>query len=135
MPWKESTVVSERKEFVALALTDGSNISELCRRMKISRKTAYKTLRRYASGGAQNLRDRSHRTHSCPHRTDPELEERIIALRLAHPTKGAHVLHRLLQDQGCTDVPAKSTIQAILKRHGLIDPVESAKHTPHVRFE
>ncbi len=135
MPWKESTVVSERKEFIALALMEGANISELCRRLEISRKTAYKTLERYAEAGEDGLHDRSRRPHTCPHRTRPALEERIIALRLAHPTKGAHVLRRMLQDQGHTDVPAKSTINAILKRHGLIDPAQSAKHTPHVRFE
>ncbi len=135
MPWKESTVVSERKEFIALALMEGANISELCRRLEISRKTAYKTLERYAKAGEDGLHDRSRRPHTCPHRTRPALEERIIALRLAHPTKGAHVLRRMLQDQGVTDVPAKSTINAILKRHGLIDPAQSAKHTPHVRFE
>ena len=135
MPWKERTVVSERKEFIALALTDGANVSELCRRLEISRKTAYKMLRRYAEAGADGLHDRSRRPHICPHRTRPELEERIIALRLAHPTKGAHVLRRMLQNQGVTDVPAKSTINAILKRHGLIDPAQSAKHTPHIRFE
>ncbi len=135
MPWKESTVVSERKEFIALALMEGANISELCRRLEISRKTAYKTLERYAKAGEDGLHDRSRRPHTCPHRTRPALEERIIALRLAHPKKGAHVLRRMLQDQGVTDVPAKSTINAILKRHGLIDPAQSAKHTPHVRFE
>ena len=135
MPWKECTVVSERTEFIALALTDGANISELCRRMGISRKTAYKMLGRYAESGADGLHDRSRRPHRCPHRTSREMEERIIALRLAHPNKGAHVLRRMLLNQGHTDVPAKSTISAILKRNGLIDPAESAKHTPQVRFE
>jgi len=135
MPWKERTVVSERKEFIALALTDGANVSELCRRLEISRKTAYKMLRRYAEAGADGLHDRSRRPHTCPHRTSPELEERIIALRLAHPKKGAHVLRRMLQNQGVTDVPAKSTIHAVLTRHGLIDPAQSAKHTPQIRFE
>lgn len=135
MPWKECTVVSERTEFIALALTDGANISELCRRMRISRKTAYKTLRRYVEAGAGGLHDRSRRPHTCPHRTSPEMEKRIIALRLAHPGKGAHVLHRMLLDQGYSDVPAKSTLHTILKRNGLIAEAESAKHTPHVRFE
>ena len=135
MPWKVETRMSAREEFVALAASGAVRMSELCGRFTISRKTGYKWLRRYASGGAQSLRDRSHRTHPCPHRTRPALEERIIALRQVHPTKGAHVLARMLQDQGVTDVPAKSTISAILKRHGLIDPTESAKHTPHVRFE
>ena len=135
MPWKVETRMSAREEFIALAASGAVRMSELCGRFTISRKTGYKWLRRYASGGAQSLRDRSHRTHTCPHRTRPALEERIIALRQVHPTKGAHVLARMLQDQGVTDVPAKSTISAILKRHGLIDPTESAKHTPYVRFE
>lgn len=135
MPWKVGTVLSERKEFVALALTDGANLSELCRRMEISRKTGYKALRRYEEAGVDGLHDRSRRPHTSPHRTSREMEERIIALRLAHQGKGAHVLRRMLHDQGLTDVPAKSTINAILKRNGLIAEAESAKHTPHVRFE
>ena len=129
MPWKVGTLMSAREEFIALALTDGANMSELCRRMGISRKTGYKTLRRYAESGANGLQDRSHRTHTCPHRTSREMEDRIIALRLAHPGKGAHVLHRMLQNQGVTNVPAKSTIQAILKRSGLID--ETGKRQAH----
>ena len=135
MPWKVETLMSAREEFIALAYSGAVSMSELCGRFTISRKTGYKWLRRYASGGAQSLRDRSHRTHTCPHQTSREMEERIIALRQVHPTKGAHVLARMLQDQGYTEVPAKSTISAILKRHGLIDPTESAKHTPYVRFE
>ena len=135
MPWKVETLMSAREEFIALADSGAVSMSELCGRFTISRKTGYKWLRRYAQAGGQSLRDRSHRTHTCPHRTRPEMEERVVALRLAYPTKGAHVLARMLQDQGHTDVPAKSTITAILKRHGLIDVAQSVKHTPYVRFE
>ena len=135
MPWKVETLMSAREEFIALAATGAVSMSALCRRFGISRKTGYKWVQRYAVGGAESLRDRSHGTHRCPHRTSREMEERIIALRLAHPNKGAHVLRRMLLNQGYTDVPAKSTISAILKRNGLIDPAESAKHTPQVRFE
>ena len=42
MPWKVETVMSARKEFIALAQVDGVNMSELCRRMKVSRNTGYK---------------------------------------------------------------------------------------------
>ena len=127
--------MSLRKEFIALAQSDGVNMSELCRRMEISRKTGYKWLRRYAQAGGQSLHDLPRRPHSSPQQTSREMEERIIALRQAHPTKGAHVLARMLQDRGYTGVPAKSTITAILRRHGLIDESEAAKHTPYVRFE
>ena len=52
-----------------------------------------------------------------------------------NPTKGSHVLARMLADRGAKAVPAKSTITAILRRHGLIAPAESAKRQPYQRFE
>ncbi len=114
MPWQVETLMSAREEFIALANSGAVRMSELCGRFTLSRKTGYKTLRRYAEAGADGLHDRSHRPHTCPHQTSRELEERIIALRLAHPKKGAHVLRRMLQNQGVTDVPAKSTNHAVL---------------------
>ena len=46
MTWRTSTVTQQRSEFLALARLPDSNISELCRRFGISRKTAYKWLKR-----------------------------------------------------------------------------------------
>ena len=85
MPWKVATLMSAREEFVALAASGAVSMSALCRRFGISRKTGYKWAGRYEPGEAQSLHDRSHRAHTCPHRTSREMEERIIALRLAHP--------------------------------------------------
>jgi len=135
MPWKVETVMSRRKELVVLALLDGANVSELCRRAGISRKTGYKWLRRYLQGGDDSLHDRSKRPHRSPNRTDSEMEQVVVELRGEHPTKGAHVLARMLRDRGYDGVPSKSTITAVLRRHGLIDPTESAKRQPYKRFE
>ena len=135
MSWKVSTPMSEREEFIAVMLTGEVSMSALCKRMGISRKTGYKWRTRYRQGGMENLGDRSRRPHTSPQRTRPEMERHIIALRLAHPGKGADALGRMLRNRGYADVPARSTINAILKRHGLIDPAESAKRTPHIRFE
>ena len=44
MPWKQVTPMSQRKELVSLALTDGANMARLCRRFEISRKIGYKWL-------------------------------------------------------------------------------------------
>ena len=41
----------------------------------------------------------------------------------------------MLADRGDQAVPAKSTITAILRRHDLIAPAESAKRQPYQRFE
>ncbi len=41
MPWQEVSTMSLRTEFVMLAMQPGANISQLCRRYGISRKTGY----------------------------------------------------------------------------------------------
>lgn len=135
MPWKVDTVMSQRKEFVILAQEEDTNMSELCRRSGISRKTGYKWLGRHSEGGDMGLCDLSKRPHHSPNRTSPQIEQAVVALRLEHPTKGAHVIARMLQDRGYDQVPSKSTITAILRRYGLIEPAESAKRVPYKRFE
>ena len=52
MPWKEVTTMSQRQEFVSLAHEASVPLSELARRFGISRKTAYKWLRRHQVGGS-----------------------------------------------------------------------------------
>jgi transposase-like protein len=69
MPWKETTRMSLRMEFVKQALKRGRNINELCRRYGISRKTGYKWLRRYQAVGAEGLQDRSRWPQRSPNRT------------------------------------------------------------------
>ena len=133
MPWQEVSTMLLRQEFVMLAKTEGANRASLCRRFGISRKTGYKWLER-AQGGVV-LVDQSRRPHTSPTHTDEAIERAIIRLRDAHPAWGARKLHRRLQDMGWRDLPAPSTIQAILARHGRIDPAESSKHTAWQRFE
>src|ERR1044071_5799075 len=51
MPWSTQTPMSQRLEFVVLATGSRLTFSELCRRFGVSRKTGYKWLERYKSGG------------------------------------------------------------------------------------
>lgn len=133
MPWQEVSTMLLRSEFVMLANAAGANRAALCQRFGISRKTGYKWLRRGESGAA--MADKSRRPRTSPGRTTEAVEWAILELRDANPAWGARKLHRRLRDLGCTDVPAPSTIQAILARNGRIDPAESAKHTAWQRFE
>ena len=59
MAWQESDRVSQRLEFVNLARLEGSNISLLCRRFGVSRKTGYKWLKRWNDEGSAGLVDQS----------------------------------------------------------------------------
>ncbi len=134
MPWGNVTVFELRQEFVSLAGVEGANISELCRRFGISRKTGYKWLGRYASGQEEALQDRSRRPHGSPRKSGADVEQAVVGVRQAHPAWGGRkIAHVLARDQGCC--VAASTVTAILHRHGLISPEASRAATPWHRFE
>ncbi len=128
MPWKECSAVSCREEFVRLAQTEAANVSELCRRFGVSRRTGYKWLGRFASTGRPGLSDRSRRPWSSPERTSEAMEVRVLAVRTEHPAWGGRKIRRVLLNAGHEGVPSASTITGILHRHGLIDKAESSKH-------
>jgi transposase InsO family protein len=134
MPWNEVSLMSLRLEFVALATAEGANVRELCRRYSISPKTAYKWIARHQAGGPAALADRSRRPACSPGRCPEPIEAEVLRLRDAHPAWGGRKLRARLIALG-HDAPAASTITAILRRHGRLDPERSAAHTPFVRFE
>lgn len=134
MPWSERSTLSLRREFVELAQLDGANIRALCCRFGISPKTGYKWLSRFLSEGEAGLTDRSRRPHRSPDRTDESVEQAVLRVRDAHPAWGARKIRHKLVDQ-TAELPAASTVTAILRRHGRLDPDESAKHTAFVHFE
>ena len=127
--------MSLRGEFVVAAHQEGANMSAVCRECGISRKTGYKWLRRYGAEGDAGLRDRSRRPHHSPHQTGKEIEDAIVELRDDNPAWGARKLKRRLEVMGRSDLPAPSTITAILRRSERLDPIESRKHHAYQRFE
>ena len=135
MPWEEVTRVSLREEFVQLAMQDGVNKRELCRRFKISAKTGYKWLHRYELAGREAFTDGSRRPHHSPARTQAAIEQQVIELRAESRNcwGGRKLSHHLLKRGGPKLAP--STITSILRRAGLINPALSAAATPWQRFE
>jgi transposase-like protein len=77
MSWKESDRVSERLEFVRLASVEGANVSLLCERFSVSRKTGYKWLKRWRCEGKAGLEDRSRRPKRSPGQTRPEIPSNV----------------------------------------------------------
>jgi transposase-like protein len=68
MPWQEVSVMDQRREFVLLAMQEGVNRRELCRRFGISPDVGYKWLARWQAGDHE-LADRSRRPHVTPKRS------------------------------------------------------------------
>ena len=135
MPWNPMMTIELRKEFVQQAAVRAVSFAELCSRFGISRKTGYKWLGRYRSGGESALKDRSRKPQIQPVHLAPEMEEKIVALRLDHPVWGARKLRKLLEIDGVDNLPARSTVHAVLKRNGLVDPELSLASTPFTRFD
>jgi len=117
MPWKEHRTVNLRKEFILAATSPGANVAELCREYEISRKTGYKWLDRYRTGGEPGLDDRSKRPRNVSG-IDGEVVLRIIELRRGHPGWGAKKLRQLLVREGGDRIPSAKTVARILDRAG-----------------
>lgn len=135
MPFREASVEQQRGEFVALVGGGAVAVAEACRRFGISRQTGYRWLGRAARG--EGLADRPSRPRSSPGRTPDGVERAVLALRDAHPRWGGRKLHHALRAGGGLDpddVPAPSTITAILERHGRLRPPEE-RVRPWTRFE
>lgn len=131
MPFKTQSIMNQRKEFCLLASKSGSNMSDLCRRYGITRRTGYKWMERYNYHGMDGLIDRSRRPHHFPNQTESAVEEYVIRLRKGEPEWGSKKLYRIMsndKDSGRYNyekVPCKDTITRILGRNGLIDPNRS----------
>jgi transposase InsO family protein len=133
MPWQEVSVMDQRREFVRLAMQEGANRRELCRRFGISPETGYKWLGRFAAGD-RLLADHSRRPHSSPERTEAETEALVLAVRDVHPAWGARKIVRCLKRDG-QEAPALSTTHEILRRHGRVGSPSGTGGKAYQRFE
>lgn len=111
----------ERLRFVADHAEGLYGTSELARRYGVSRKTAYKWLNRFEEEGPGGLEERAPVAETVWNRTAEEVEALVVAFRRKHgdwgPKKIRDVLGKRERD---VELPAISTIAAILKRHGLV---------------
>lgn len=135
MPWRESTIMSEKEDFIKQVTQGGVSISELCRQFRISRETGYKWIKRHKEEGKVGLRDRSKQPFSCPHKTPEAMESLIVGIRHSHKGWAGDKIKHYLENKGYCSVPTEKTIDRILKRYGCINPEESIKHKPFIRFE
>src|ERR1700694_4182449 len=135
MPWKASSVMEERLRFVAKFL-DGEAMTDVCREFGISRKTGYKVFQRYKDSGVEALCDRSRRPVRYANQLPDQIESLTVRFKREKPHWGARKIRELLVRRldGDIRIPAKSTIHAVLHRHGLVKairrPRQRASGTP-----
>jgi transposase InsO family protein len=103
-------------------LLEGEEMSTLCREFGISRKTGYKIFERYQEHGHEALSDRSRRPVRYANQLPSQIEGLIVSLKRDKPHWGARKVRELLLRRldGDVRLPAKSTVHAVLDRHGLV---------------
>ncbi len=113
--------MEERLRFVA-RLLEGEAMSDVCRSFGISRKTGYKIFNRYKEHGLEALCDRSRRPVRYANQLPEPIERMIVRLKKEKPHWGARKIRELLIRRlaGEVRIPAKSTVHAVLDRHGLV---------------
>ena len=134
MPWRETSPMEERLQFVRDARSGLFTMTELAEQYAISRRTGYKWLDRYDADGLAGLHDRSRRPHHCPTATADDVIEQVLALRRRHPRWGPKkLLPVLMRAQPRITWPERSTVSALLKAWGLVTPPGRRRtRYPHV---
>lgn len=132
MPWKETSPVEERIQFVVKALDCTVPFARLCQHFGISRQTGYKWLHRYEEvHSITALQEQSRRPRHSPGQISCEVEQRAIAFRQKYGW-GAKKLQVLLHQEGLH--ASLATLNRILDRNDLILPQD--RHRPATkRFE
>jgi putative transposase len=130
MPWRECCKMDERLRFVA-RLLEGEKMAVLCREFDISRKTGYKLFTRYQRCGIEGLTDRSRRPYRHANRLPFQIETLIVQLKKEHPSWGApKIREKIRRRHSEVQLPAISTVHAVLDRHGLVTRGRRSRHAP-----
>ena len=115
-----------RRLLVRRVLEEGQQVGLAAKAVGLSRKAARKWIQRFQADGESGLVDRSSAPHSIPHRTSKDVVSRVLALR--HKKLVAWAIAQQL------DLP-RSTVGAILRRHGLGRLSVLERKQPVIRYE
>ena len=127
----ETNRVDERARFVRAYQSGLWTMSEVCERFGVSRPTGYKWMARWRADGLEGLDDRASTPHDCPRRTGAVLAAQIVAARQKYGWGATKLLHVLRAQAPAQPWPTRSTINAILDRHGLLRKQRRTYRWPH----
>ena len=133
MPWKETTTMDQKIEFICEWRTGKYTITELCKAFEISRPTAYKLIYRLENYGIEGFKNMSKSPRSHPNKTKDSVEQKIIELKEKHNLWGAKKIRKLLFNDCCAeDIPSVVTVHNILSRHGFVKPQKRCRRVKPV---
>jgi putative transposase len=116
----DTNVLEQRSQFVRDFASGQWSMSERCERYGVTRPTGYKWITRHRASGDEGLMNRSRAPHQCPPRTSGDLEALILAARHEYGWGAKKLLQVLRNRHPARPWPARSTLNAMLERHGLL---------------
>lgn len=134
MPLQGTTIVDLREQMALRALDGKHTVTEVCEMFGVTRPTVRMWRDRYRTAGRAGLEDRSHAPHTCPHRTNEDIEELIITERKRWGWGSKKILNRLEEAHPEIRFPKRATIDAILSRHNLVNQRIRGKRKPKTPF-
>lgn len=121
MPWEETYVMDQRKEFVLEAMDPLCNFTSLCSKYGISTKTGYKWKSRFIQEGFAGLYDQSRRPDKSPTQIPEDTILEIIRLKIKKknwgPKKIREIYHRKHPGE---ETPCVTSVERILRKAGLV---------------
>jgi transposase len=123
MPWRMESMQIQKKKFITLLETGRFTKTSLCQEFGISRPTGDAIIKRYQEEGWDALEELPRRHKSHPLMTPQAIEDAIIAERKKHIHWGARKIRvLLLRRHESTEIPSETTVNNIMKKHGLTVP-------------
>lgn len=116
----QTNATDQRRSFVHDYESGQWSMSELCRRYRVTRPTGYKWLERFGEEGFEGLNERSRAATTHPNQTPRAVEQQILELRAQYGWGAKKLLQILERRQPNVAWPARSTVNAILDRHGAL---------------
>ena len=86
MPWKETSPMEQRLEFVLRWSKHETSMAELCRTFEISRQTGYELVAAFQAAGLDGLKPHSRAPHHHPNAIAEEVCGAVLRAKEAHPS-------------------------------------------------
>jgi putative transposase len=132
MPWRETSPMNQRTQFIADFLRETLSVTELCDLYGVSRKTAYKWIDRYLRLGPAGLEERSRKPRHSPNETAPEIVQAFLEARRRHPSWGGKKLLTIVHKRHPRWLlPSRATVCDIMKRNGMVPKSRHRRHIGH----
>lgn len=122
MTWRVIKAMDQKRDFLKAWLEKKFYLTDLCKQFGIGSTCAYKLISRFKEEGWDCLEERSRAPHNSPYKTSDSLEQAILALKYERSRWGPKkILGHLQNTFADRPWPSVTTIENILKKHGLVE--------------